>query len=145
MKAAALLLSVLPATWVSTCLPRRPPYAEVDPSDFTSLVVVNESSERICSVHIAVADARRWGADQLGDREFVDPQRERVFEVPVGTYDVRLEDCGHDPMMERRRLSLPAEGVRLVFRVREPDPEDEDEDEVDAGTAPDAGPSEDPR
>lgn len=137
------VLSAISASWVSTCLPRRPAYSEIDPADFTAIVVANESTERICSVHVTVAGARRWGADQLGDREFLDPDRQRVFEVPVGSYDVRLEDCGHDPMMERRSFDVPAEGRRLTFRVREPDPQDE-EDEEDERPASDASVPENP-
>ncbi len=62
-------------------------------SSQVKIEVVNQSPEDVCYVYISESDSDEWGGDQLGDEDTISPGDSKTFEVPKGTYDVRLENC----------------------------------------------------
>lgn len=60
--------------------------------------VVNRSPDEICYVMISPSEDDNWGDDWLGDEETIEPGDTRVFSVPAGTYDIRVEACNEAAM-----------------------------------------------
>ncbi|NLE43829.1 MAG: hypothetical protein GX620_03825, partial [Chloroflexi bacterium] len=53
--------------------------------------IENRSPDEICHVYISPSDKASWGADQLSDDESIGSGNARVFALPVGSYDIRVE------------------------------------------------------
>jgi serine protease Do len=81
------------------------------PVDFT---VENESSAMICYAFISPTGAQNWGEDDLGSAETIDPGLSRTWTLPGGTYDLLLEDCGREPLIEEYELDVTQGGVYTV-------------------------------
>ena len=60
--------------------------------------VVNRSPDEICYVLISPSEDEMWGDDWLGEEETIEPGDTRAFEVPAGTYDIKVETCGEATM-----------------------------------------------
>ncbi len=69
------------------------------PADST-FTVENLSGMVICYVNISPTTADVWGEDQLGSTEVIDVGGLRNWEVPSGTYDIRLLDCDQNTLDE---------------------------------------------
>lgn len=57
------------------------------------LTVDNRSTYDVCYVQISPADSDDWGEDWLSSGELIFAGMARVFEVPAGVYDIKLNDC----------------------------------------------------
>ncbi len=79
-----------------------------------SLTLENESNRMVCYVQIAPTSASEWGEDWLGPTEVIDPGRNRVFNVPIGHYDVRALDCNEGALLELYNVDLSSED-RVLF------------------------------
>lgn len=60
--------------------------------------IVNRSPDDVCYVLISPSASDRWGGDQLGENEVIEPDGDRVFSMDDGTYDVRVERCDEAAM-----------------------------------------------
>jgi eukaryotic-like serine/threonine-protein kinase len=88
------------------------------------LAVVNDSPDEICYVQISISDDSEWGADWLGEDETIAAGAQRRFDVPAGTYDVRLQRCDNASMATLWRVSEDAtlrvggDGATVRFLVQ---------------------------
>lgn len=71
--------------------------------DFT---LVNQADQTVWFVQLSPSDARNWGQDELGPTETMPPGASRTFEVPAGTYDLRVIDSNIDILTEDYGLDL---------------------------------------
>ena len=71
-----------------------------------AIVVANRSSTSICFVNFSPATDSGWGDDQLGSSETIEPGNTRSWNVNAGSWDVRLQDCNHTVLAERRGLAI---------------------------------------
>lgn len=64
---------------------------------------------RIHYVHISSQDTKGWGQDRLGPSETIRPGASRVFNIPPGTWDIRVTDSDGDTYT-RRAVRVTEEG-----------------------------------
>lgn len=94
---------------LSACILRPGPGG--DPNNPSSggaaaIVVRNNSGAPICFVNFSSSSDSDWGGDQLGSSETIGPGASRSWNVNAGTYDVRLQDCQHGTLAERRGIAV---------------------------------------
>jgi hypothetical protein len=66
-----------------------------------ALEIVNESSQVICYVYIALSTSDTWGADRLGENTIIAPgETFSVYDIPPGTYDLLAQDCEENILVE---------------------------------------------
>lgn len=70
-----------------------------------AIVVRNNSSTTICYVNFSSTASNDWGGDQLGS-ETIAAGASHSWPVSPGTYDVRLQDCDHGTLAERRGVAV---------------------------------------
>lgn len=85
----------------------------------STFLVRNESSEVICYVNLVPEESEFWGPDRLGSEEVVVQGESRGWRMPPGTYDLRLQDCNRDVLLQRRGIDVQSQGALLSFRRRE--------------------------
>ncbi|NLE43366.1 MAG: hypothetical protein GX620_01490 [Chloroflexi bacterium] len=71
-----------------------------------NLTMINDSGSEICYVYISPTDSEYWGDDWLGGEEIVQPDGQRRFSLPAGTYDLLAEDCSGNTIDERYDVSV---------------------------------------
>jgi len=76
-----------------TAVPLQPELTAAPAAGGFQLTVDNFSGYDICYVQISSSDSDSWGEDWLGGEELIYSDNSRVFDVPEGTYDVKLSDC----------------------------------------------------
>ncbi|MEM9070366.1 MAG: hypothetical protein AAGE52_17815 [Myxococcota bacterium] len=111
---AALLLLLAGA-----CISRGPNETTPGAREGIVFLLRNHSQETICYVYFSTEENDAWGPDRLEATEVVLPGGGRDWEIPAGTYDVRLQDCNRHDLMTRREVAVSNEGVVLTFRQRE--------------------------
>ncbi len=93
------------------------PAAPAEPaSSGPALVVRNSSSQTICYVSFSPASDGSWGPDRLGASEVIAPGATRGWRVPASSYDIRLQDCDHNVILDRRGVAVAGEGVLLTYQ-----------------------------
>jgi hypothetical protein len=60
-----------------------------------SLTLNNDSGQSVCYVYISPSTQTTWGDDWLGANMLFSGES-HVFTVPLGTYDLRAEDCSYN-------------------------------------------------
>lgn len=70
------------------------------------ITVTNRSSTVICFVNISSSSDNDWGGDRLGSSETIGAGASRSWTVDSGAWDVRLQDCQHNNLAERRGISV---------------------------------------
>lgn len=60
-------------------------------------------------VQVSTAGGKGWGDDLLGPTETIRPGAQRVFNIPRGTFDIRITDDEGDTYT-RRNIAISAEG-----------------------------------
>ncbi|HEY88981.1 MAG TPA: hypothetical protein G4N98_04495 [Thermoflexia bacterium] len=88
----------------------EPPVFEED-EGFT-IQVANQSDYGICYVFISPSESDDWGEDWLGSEEKIGPGDTRDFEVPVGTYDVKVSNCEFETLTTAWEIAA-AEAVEV--------------------------------
>lgn len=87
--------------------PTAAPAAEVG-----ELVVENLSQQTVCYLYVSPGDAEDWGEDQLGENELIDSgEAFSVFDIPVGTYDLRAADCDGETLVEQYGMKITSAGL----------------------------------
>ncbi|MGC9357885.1 MAG: serine/threonine protein kinase [Anaerolineae bacterium] len=72
-----------------------------------ALLVLNESTSDICFTFISPVTAESWGEDWLGPREGINASGgRRAFFVDPGTYDLLVQDCEQNSLVEERGVEL---------------------------------------
>jgi len=94
-----------------------PPTAAPVESGLGSVDIVNNSSSKtICYVYISSTTSDSWGDDQLGSDNTVAPgQTFTITDVPVGTYDLRADDCDNTEIDSEMGVEITAEGITWTF------------------------------
>ena len=79
------------------------------------LIVENLADDSICFLYVSPSESSDWGDDQLGDSTVIDPGDSwSVFDVPIGTYDLRAEMCEGD-FVEEAGVVLDGEYTWTIF------------------------------
>ena len=68
--------------------------------------LVNQTDQTVWFVQLSPSEARNWGQDELGPTETMPPGASRTFEVPAGTYDLRVIDSNIDILTEDYGIDL---------------------------------------
>jgi hypothetical protein len=70
-------------------------------SEPVTLTVTNAHElSPVCYVFLSPRVTTFWGDDWLGEDDALNPGETRSFEIPPATYDVRLEDCQRNVLLE---------------------------------------------
>lgn len=83
----------------------------LDPLQRAPVLVVNNSSREICYLYISPADSESWGPDWMGKDVTIPAGGTRTFQVPLGTYDLRADDCDHNPLDTQSGVAIEAAGI----------------------------------
>lgn len=75
-------------------------------SQVVSLTLHNRSTEIVCSVYIASADATEWGSNLLDVGNIVGPGESRTFEVRSGTHNLRADNCFDVPLAREMAVEV---------------------------------------
>jgi hypothetical protein len=70
------------------------------------LLLNNESPVEVCYVMISPTTAESWGEDWLGEMETVQTDRQRIFYVEPGFYDLQVADCDGESLTEEYEVDL---------------------------------------
>lgn len=81
-----------------------------------ALVIQNHSSQAICYVYFSPSSQGTWGDDRLGSDETIAAGATRGWNVPNDSYDVKLEDCSHNVLLDRRGIGVAGDGVLLTVQ-----------------------------
>jgi hypothetical protein len=81
-----------------------------------ALVIQNSSSQAICFVYFSPSSQGTWGDDRLGSSETIGAGATRGWNVPSDNYDVKLEDCNHNVLLDRRGIGVAGDGVLLTVQ-----------------------------
>lgn len=74
--------------------PTNTPAPTIAPSaGVVGIQVENLSSAPVCFAFVTTPDSDSWGNDLLGENGIIEIGANTVFELPAGTYDLRLDDC----------------------------------------------------
>ncbi|MBI2897413.1 MAG: hypothetical protein HYY06_27895 [Deltaproteobacteria bacterium] len=71
-----------------------------------AIIIANRSSTSICFVNISSSSDNDWGGDRLGSSEVIGAGASRSWTVDPGSWDVRLQDCQHNNLAERRGIAV---------------------------------------
>jgi hypothetical protein len=96
---------ILPYAAIERVREMRAEFA-ANPGEMPAITVVNNSTSVICYVFIAPSTSTTWGADQLGRSEVIEPGASRVWQVEPGMYDVLLEDCDRNQLLDSRENTV---------------------------------------
>ncbi|MCX8067586.1 MAG: hypothetical protein RMK65_08270 [Anaerolineae bacterium] len=83
----------------------------LDPLERAPLLVVNNSAYEICYLYISPADSDSWGPDWMGENITIPAGDTRTFQVPLGTYDLRADNCDHNPLAVQSGIAIEAAGI----------------------------------
>lgn len=83
----------------------------LDPLQRAPVLVVNNSSHEICYLYISPADSDSWGPDWMGENITIPAGSTRTFQVPLGTYDLRADDCDHNALDTQSGIAIEAAGI----------------------------------
>ena len=98
----ALAAAITVAAMGLACVRTRAPYSRVvytgGYQNTVNVTVVNMSPQTICYVYISNVARETWGPDQLGATEVIPVGRARPFALPAGQWDLRADNCNHQPI-----------------------------------------------
>ncbi|MBI2912979.1 MAG: trypsin-like peptidase domain-containing protein [Chloroflexi bacterium] len=73
----------------------------------------NVSSQEICYAFLSPTGAQNWGFDDLGG-DVIPPNESFTLEVPAAMYDLLLEDCDENALIEEYELDISEDSVYTV-------------------------------
>ncbi|MDO8616875.1 MAG: serine protease [Dehalococcoidia bacterium] len=74
----------------------------------------NTSDTPICYVFLSPSGAQNWGFDKLGTDEGIDARDSKTLQIPAGTYDMLLQDCDQNDLLQELALDLTEDNVYTV-------------------------------
>ncbi len=80
------------------------------------ITIENRTEIEICFVFIAPTINEEWGEDQLGGVESILPEKQRIFYIPTGDYDLRAENCDQEAISEVFDFSVNSPSTWIVER-----------------------------
>ncbi len=83
----------------------------LDPLQRAPVLVVNNSSHEICYLYISPSDSDTWGPDWMGKDTTIPAGSTRTFQVPLGTYDLRADDCDGNALDIQSGILLEKDGI----------------------------------
>ncbi len=83
----------------------------LDPLQRAPVLVANNSSHEICYLYISPSDSDTWGPDWMGKDTTIPARSTRTFQVPLGTYDLRADDCDHNTLNTQSGINVGADGI----------------------------------
>lgn len=86
-------------TWTLESLQRAP------------VLLVNNSDAEICYLYISPADSDSWGPNWMGKDTTIPAGNTRTFQVPLGDYDLRADDCDHNTLETQFNIAVEASGI----------------------------------
>lgn len=75
------------------------------------LTVDNASQRSICGVYIAPPVAQNWGFNKLTVDEQIDVGQTLALELAAGVYDIAVDDCDEQPIVEEYELDFTQDSV----------------------------------
>lgn len=88
----------------------------LDPLRRAPVLIVNESSHEICYLYISPSDSEEWGPDWMGKDVTIPAGSTRTLQVPLGTYDLRADDCDHNPLNTQSGINVDANGITWTLK-----------------------------
>ncbi len=88
----------------------------LDPIQRAPVLIVNNSSHEICYLYISPADSEDWGPDWMGQDSTIPAGTNRTLQVPLGTYDLRADDCEGNPLDIQNGIPLEADGITWTLK-----------------------------
>ncbi|MBN1430564.1 MAG: hypothetical protein JXB07_19490 [Anaerolineae bacterium] len=85
-----------------------------DDSSQAGLTVINKTDIVMCYIYISLSTNTMWGADWLGEDEKVAVGRSRTFPLDPGTWDVRIEDCDENVILEKEEIVISGKHTLTV-------------------------------
>lgn len=83
----------------------------LNPLQRAPVLVVNNSSYEICYLYISPSDSEAWGPDWMGKDTTIPAGSTRTFQVPLGTYDLRADDCDQNTLDTQAGIAIDANGI----------------------------------
>ncbi len=115
--------TIVPAAPDYACLQEtRRAGAPAAATNIAELTVRNETDVDICFVYLSPASSDVWGEDWLGAGEIILSGHDRLFELPRGRYDLRVDDCNHAVVGELRDVNVRGAICWLVSYQEKPLP-----------------------
>jgi hypothetical protein len=78
-----------------------------------TFLINNQTSGTICYAMFSPASDPNWGPDQLGSN-VITAGSSYSWTVGLGVWDVKLEDCDHNALLERRSVDIQGAGTILT-------------------------------
>lgn len=78
-----------------------------------TFLINNQTSGTICYAMFSPASDPNWGPDQLGSN-VITAGSSYSWTVGLGVWDVKLEDCDHNTLLERRGVDIQGAGTLLT-------------------------------
>ncbi len=88
----------------------------LDPLQRAPVLVVNESSHEICYLYISPSDSEEWGPDWMGKDVTIPPGETRTFQIPLGTYDLRADDCDNNALDIQSGVPVEKDGITWTLQ-----------------------------
>lgn len=80
-------------------------------TETTTLLLDNRSDVTICYLYVAPSKSGEWGPDQFGEGVTISSDETfTLSNIPLGTYDMKIEDCSNEIIDLRYNVSLDASG-----------------------------------
>lgn len=78
-----------------------------------TFLISNQTSGTVCYAMFSPASDPNWGPDQLGSST-IGSGETYAWTVGLGVWDVKLEDCDHNTVLERRGVDIQGAGTILT-------------------------------
>jgi hypothetical protein len=79
-------------------------------SNEATLVIINDSAEdTICQVYFSRTTNDEWENNRLGLFSSLEPGASESFEVDADMYDIRMEDCDHNLLLQELEMDVTGE------------------------------------
>lgn len=78
-----------------------------------TFLINNQSSTTVCYAMFSPVSDPNWGPDQLGSNVITSGST-YAWTVGLGVWDVKLQDCDHNTLLERRNMDIQGAGTILT-------------------------------
>jgi hypothetical protein len=79
-----------------------------------TLSLSNNAGAPVCYIYVVPPDGEHWRRNRLAVDEIVNPGETRIMDIPAGEYDVRVESCRRDVLLEDYSVNI-AEQLTLAI------------------------------
>ncbi len=82
-------------------------------SGATGFRIENRTSDTICYAYVSPVSDPNWGEDRLGS-DVIAAGTAYEWAIDPGNWDVKLEDCNHQAVLERRNLTVTSGQMNVL-------------------------------